>query len=377
MRLPLSRRTATLAVPVVGLLVATSTFALSGTDALSTSTSTPAQLSVVAGTLGPPLDVTASVASNAATDGPPGSGSDTNAADLTGPAQDRSTVVTGTTSTALPPSATRTRIGDTGDPPAPPPTTVVVSWTGPVGDGGPSPDGYVVTKRDGSTTSAACGSSPSDLLGSGARDTHLTCTDTVAEGGAYTYTVTAVAGPWTSSASSSAVTVATTAGGRFAVTSDAPHPTAGTAFHLTVTALDDSGATDLRYAGPRCIDFSAPDRAQTAEHSSPTFPQRGACATGSAVTFSGGTATVSVTLAGPQVTTISVTDAQSGRSGTSPTLEVAAATTSDAPTDVPTTTTTLPSTTTDPPPPVTTTAPPVTTTSDLPPPVTTTSAPTP
>jgi urease gamma subunit len=90
-------------------------------------------------------------------------------------------------------------------------TTVAVSWQGAVAPGGGSVDGYYVQRFSGSTPSAACGSSPSQLLSGSASS----CTDSGnppgsgVPGGTYTYKVTAVWRSWTAtSAASTNVTVA-------------------------------------------------------------------------------------------------------------------------------------------------------------------------
>lgn len=68
--------------------------------------------------------------------------------------------------------------------------SVSVSWT--PGVGTVTPSGYYVTRTSGTTTSAACGSSPTSLL------TGKTCTDSWVPSGTYTYVVTAVYRTWTS-----------------------------------------------------------------------------------------------------------------------------------------------------------------------------------
>jgi hypothetical protein len=77
---------------------------------------------------------------------------------------------------------------------------VAVSWS--PGTGGIAPQGYVVTRDDGVTTTSACASSPAALIVS------TSCADTDVPDGTYSYAVTAVYQSWTAtSGSSSTVTV--------------------------------------------------------------------------------------------------------------------------------------------------------------------------
>jgi hypothetical protein len=76
--------------------------------------------------------------------------------------------------------------------------SVPVSWTG--SSGTPVPQGYYLTrvKISDSTTSAACGSSPTSLITVGA-----SCTDSSVPNGTFYYTVTAVYNSWTATSGSS------------------------------------------------------------------------------------------------------------------------------------------------------------------------------
>lgn len=130
-------------------------------------------------------------------------------------------------------------------------TTVGVSWTAATAPGGASLNGYFVQRFVGTTPSAACASSSSTLLGSGA----TSCNDTGVASGTYTYKVTAVFHSWTAiSAASASVTVNPLAS--FTVTAPAS-ATAGTAFSVTVTAKNASNATITGYVGT--VHFTSSD----------------------------------------------------------------------------------------------------------------------
>ena len=80
--------------------------------------------------------------------------------------------------------------------------TVHVSWTGStLGDGATPASGYYVTriKNSDSSTSNACGTSPSSLASS----TATSCDDTSVPDGTYHYTVTAVYRSWTATSTAS------------------------------------------------------------------------------------------------------------------------------------------------------------------------------
>jgi hypothetical protein len=76
---------------------------------------------------------------------------------------------------------------------------VAVSWT--ASSGAPATTGYYVTRKTGSTTSAACSTSATTLLST------TSCTDTVTTSGSYTYTVIAVFHSWTATTSASSTVV--------------------------------------------------------------------------------------------------------------------------------------------------------------------------
>ncbi|MGD0167484.1 MAG: hypothetical protein ABSC51_09400 [Gaiellaceae bacterium] len=101
--------------------------------------------------------------------------------------------------------------------------------------------------------------------------------------------------------------------------------TAGTQFAVSLTAKDSWGNTSSGYTGNQCVTFSGP--LTSPNGTAPVYPAQGACAAGqSQVTFASGVAsTVNMTLytATPSTlyptaqTTITATDAPSGKSGTS------------------------------------------------------------
>ena len=66
---------------------------------------------------------------------------------------------------------------------------IQVGWTR--GSGGVDPEGYYVTRRDGSSTAAACGSAPTSLIRG------ATCVDDAQPGRSFRYVVTAVFKSWT------------------------------------------------------------------------------------------------------------------------------------------------------------------------------------
>ncbi len=104
------------------------------------------------------------------------------------------------------------------------------------------------------------------------------------------------------------------ASGSFAVVAGADHQivasatspkTAGTAFNVSLTAQDSWGNPTGSLSGTRSVSFSGPSSSPNS--TAPTYP--------ATVSFSGGTATASVTLTDVQTTTITVSDATDGLSG--------------------------------------------------------------
>jgi hypothetical protein len=116
-------------------------------------------------------------------------------------------------------------------------------------------------------------------------------------------------------------------------------------FDVRITALDGTGAVETGYTGPQCLTFSGPDDAP--DGAAPAYPAQHNCTAGSAVNFTAGLATVSVTLVDPETTTLRVTDNSSGIFGVSGSISVTApgnpsTTTTGTTTATPVTTTSVP-----------------------------------
>ena len=164
-------------------------------------------------------------------------------------------------------------------------TTVSVAWSAPTT--GVAPTGYRVDRTDVATaaTVAACGTSPSSLLGS------TSCSDASVPDGSYRYTVVAVRSGWTAtSASSASVTVLASVRTSTSVTSSANPSVVGQSVTYTATVSAASGTPTGAVA------FRDGGSAMT-------------CAGGSQ-TLSSGTATCTVTL--PSAGTRSITAAYAG-----------------------------------------------------------------
>jgi hypothetical protein len=133
--------------------------------------------------------------------------------------------------------------------------TVHVSWTrSTLGDGTTPASGYYVTRisNSDSSTSNACGTSPSSLTSSSA----ASCDDSGVPEGTYHYKVTAVYRSWTATSTSSGNVVNTPTVDHFTVAAPA-NATAGAAFDVTVTAKDSSNNTLAGYAG--IVHFTSSD----------------------------------------------------------------------------------------------------------------------
>ncbi len=90
----------------------------------------------------------------------------------------------------------------------------------------------------------------------------------------------------------------------FAVIPDSTTQTAGTAFNVRLTALDQYQNVDTSFTGAQCVTFSGPDNAP--QGNTPRYPIPGGCATGSsAVTF------VSGYVDGPNILSVNLFDAES------------------------------------------------------------------
>jgi hypothetical protein len=107
------------------------------------------------------------------------------------------------------------------------------------------------------------------------------------------------------------VSVSPASASRFSVPTPASQ-TAGTAFNVTLTALDAYGNTATGYAGSQAITFGGP--ANPPNNTAPTYP--------ASVTFTAGTGTAAITLVDAQTTTLTAT--QGSVTGTSGSFTVAA-----------------------------------------------------
>ncbi|MGD0321942.1 MAG: hypothetical protein ABSC00_10145, partial [Acidimicrobiales bacterium] len=208
-------------------------------------------------------------------------------------------------------------------------TTVAVSWTG-VTPPGSGTFGYYVTRAVASgysgTGGYACGSSPTSLLAA----TPTSCNDTSVASGTYTYKVTAVYNTWTAtSTASSDVTVNASVLNSFSVVPSTFTPTAGTQFNVTITALDQFSNTYTAYTGTQCVTFSGPSNSPAPSSTAPSYPAKGSCTSGSAVTFVSGVSTgvnaANITLYDAENPLFTVTDNPSGKTGTASLTVIAAA----------------------------------------------------
>jgi large repetitive protein len=191
--------------------------------------------------------------------------------------------------------------------------TVDVSWTAPTEPTGITLDGYFVQRFVGSTPSPACGTSPTALIST------VTCDDTNVDPNTYTYTVTAVFRSWTAeSLPSSPIIVAAPKLTSFTLTPSTSTPTAGTAFTVAITALDQYGNVDVNYTGPECLTFSGP--ANSPDGHAPIYPLQPPCSSGSAMTFVNGVAaggnSATMTLFDSQLVTLTATDNPTSADGT-------------------------------------------------------------
>lgn len=125
-------------------------------------------------------------------------------------------------------------------------STVAVSWTAPAGTLVPA--GYYVTRTTGTTTTAACGSSPSSLVAG------TSCSDTPVPDGTYSYQVTAVYRSWTAPSSPSGSVTVSSPGKLVFTAQPAASVTAGLAISsLTVQLQTVAGAPVLIGGAPVTI----------------------------------------------------------------------------------------------------------------------------
>ena len=138
----------------------------------------------------------------------------------------------------------------------------------------------------GSSVTFTAGVGTASITLTDAQSTTLTATDALITGTSASFTVSA--------GSASAFNLAT------------PTATAGSTFNETITATDGYGNTVTSYAGTKCLTFSGP--LSSPNHTAPTYPARGTCATGSsAVTFATGSGTAAITLTDAQSTELTGT----------------------------------------------------------------------
>jgi hypothetical protein len=157
-----------------------------------------------------------------------------------------------------------------------------IAFTGPA----KSPSGASPTYPASVTFTNGAGTASVTLVD--AQSTTLTATQGTITGTTGTFTVTAGA------ASSFSVATPTT-------------QTAGTAFNVTVTALDASGNTATGYTGAHTITFTGP--AKSPSGASPTYP--------ASLGFANGAGTASITLVDAQSTTLTATEGTiTGTTGT-------------------------------------------------------------
>jgi hypothetical protein len=108
---------------------------------------------------------------------------------------------------------------------------VAVTWVGSTGLLAPA--GYYVTRTDGLSSVAVCGTSPALLIPAG------TCTDSGVAAGNFSYSVTAVYCTWTATASSGSITVALAPYGGLNLGAAAP-------FSVLGSAVTNGGATTIQ-----------------------------------------------------------------------------------------------------------------------------------
>jgi hypothetical protein len=113
--------------------------------------------------------------------------------------------------------------------------SVDVSWTASAGK--PAPTGYYVTRTDGSTFSAACGSGPDAPI------LATSCVDTVENNGSYAYLVTAQFHSWTATSDTSG-TVEVALATQLAFTTDPTDAVAGVAITPAVQVSVESDRGD-------------------------------------------------------------------------------------------------------------------------------------
>ena len=197
-------------------------------------------------------------------------------------------------------------------------TTKLVTWTASSTAGGaPTPTGYVVER-------SLSSDSPRVWTQACTTNGATQCTDTAtvpSAAGTYTYVfrVRATYQNWTANSAESGtvgyVVAPTVVTHSFTVSAATSTPTAGTPFNVTIVAKAN-GVTDATYTGNKTLDWSG---GQTVGSFAPSYPTN-------PVSFTGGSATVAVTLYKAGSQTLSAADRNdSTYAGSTPPLTVAAA----------------------------------------------------
>jgi hypothetical protein len=165
-------------------------------------------------------------------------------------------------------------------------SSLVVSGTLPTGASQVPGTAYTL-KRDATTLGCA-------LPATGT----YSCTDTGLTGATtYSYTVVAALGAWRATSTAKTGTTTCPVTPRYTVAASTSTPTVGTAFTVTVTATNCSGATDTTYSGSQAVTFSGPGTSTSGK--APVYP--------ATMTFANGVGVASVTLYRAETTTITAT----------------------------------------------------------------------
>ncbi len=160
-----------------------------------------------------------------------------------------------------------------------------------------------------------------------ARPTELVtvCDDTGVASDTYSYTVTAVYNSWSAlSSASGTVTVPAAQLSSISLAPSTSAPTAGVAFTVDLTAVDQYGDTDANFSGPENVIFSGPTNSLSG--TAPTYPTSFPFGSGSSVNFVSGVAAgsnaASVILYDAESTTLTATEGSIA--GTSSSFDVGA-----------------------------------------------------
>jgi hypothetical protein len=121
--------------------------------------------------------------------------------------------------------------------------TVAVNWSPP--SGGPSSVSYYVTRKIGTTSVAACGTSASNTI------TATSCTDTVTANGSYTYSVTAVFYKWTTASAASSAVVVTATIGQLGFTQNPQSTKSDQSLGTVIVQVRDNSGNNVSTSGVR------------------------------------------------------------------------------------------------------------------------------